>query len=856
MSEQGWAVGILLEGPAEGLLDALTELVEPTLLVLDWAYTPLDPVLTVIERALLRRSNEPFRILVLVDEGGMPEVPELPGVESAPSGVRSVWDSALHIPLGPLVTVADRHEAFRRAVNAFSPRLSQFPELAHEYWSEITNRVKIPDLDRPGFDAIGRIQTAALRALFAASRAPRVVIDAVEQFEERYLPYSSDPRSTSESSAQPTPPAPLGEAALHTRGFGDRKADVDLLDRMAIVRAIADLLLPAPATASEVGLGHRDMTGPAVVALEGPWGSGKTTTMGLIEQELERRLASDPGQQEPTTADRPPARTHLSAAEAHRLLAGRNPKKPPSQAPSATPRRRPVIARFDPWSHQSDEQVWAGLTAAVLESTQPCLGPDVKSRERYWLLRNRIRLDTRQLRMTFWRNIRSPLFKVAVFALLVPVIAQLAKDDKRYDLWGWKATAPSLALLLPAALVVIGLAHSAVRFCFGRARSYLPAEILDGPVLSGALAPGASPAVDPALRDPLYHARSGYLYLVQHDIRELLASLRDSGDELIVFVDDLDRCSPKATAEVFEAINLFLSGALNNDKGQCRFVIGLDPAVVARHLDQVYQDKESGPKAQRPPNGDPSWGWTFLRKLIQLPVPLPPVDNAGITSALAGLLGPVMESTHLPVSVATAPEAAETEEETVEAPHGPEVEEAVQGRTSPSSAPAMESSAAAPAPTGIGIQQELESESAAQAQARNLETHPTVRALLEQRLGEQTDLSIREAKRLLTIWQFYLRVVGHKERGPHRLSVDQALHLVVLAEIAARWPALQAHLHRAVDGRLGLYWLALGAPDDQAWQQALRRTGLEQEDNGVCEALRELLRKHDGERVAAVAERL
>ncbi|MEU6140810.1 P-loop NTPase fold protein [Streptomyces sp. NPDC047081] len=602
-------------------------------------------------------------------------------------------------------------------------------------------------------------------------------------------------------------------------------------------------------------MGHTDMTGPAVVALEGPWGSGKTTTMGLIEQELERRLAPGPGQQQADETDRQPAPTYLSAAEAHRILTGRDGKQP-SQSPSATPRRRPVIARFDPWSHQSDEQVWAGLTAAVLESTQPCLGPDVKSRERYWLLRNRLRLDTRQLRMTFWRNIRSPLFKVAVFALLVPVIAQLAKDDKRYDLWGWKATAPSLALLLPAALVSIGLVHSAVRFCFGRARSYLPAEILDGPVLSGALAPGAGPAVDPAMRDPLYHARSGYLYLVQHDIRELLASLRESGDELIVFVDDLDRCSPKATAEVFEAINLFLSGALNNDKGQCRFVIGLDPAVVARHLDQAYQEKESGLRAQRPPNGDPSWGWTFLRKLIQLPVPLPPIDDTGISSALTGLLGPVTASAHLPTTgSSTAPDPAETQQ-TAEAAQTPEAEaeEEAQARTTgPSPAP-VTGSGAAPAPTSV--ESWPEPESAAQAQARNLETHPTVRALLEQRLGEQTDLSIREAKRLLTIWQFYLRVVGHKERGPHRLSVEQALHLVVLAEIAARWPALQAHLRRAVDGRPGLYWLALGAQDDQAWQQALRRTGLEQEDNAVREALRELLREHDGERVAAVAERL
>ncbi|HET8682309.1 MAG TPA: P-loop NTPase fold protein [Micromonosporaceae bacterium] len=62
-------------------------------------------------------------------------------------------------------------------------------------------------------------------------------------------------------------------------------------------------------------------------------------------------------------------------------------------------------------------------------------------------------------------------------------------------------------------------------------------------MLSGALAQPAAERPEP-LRDPLHHARSGYLYLYQHDIKKLLEEAGDRGYRLIVFIDDLDRCGP------------------------------------------------------------------------------------------------------------------------------------------------------------------------------------------------------------------------------------------------------------------------------------------------------------------------
>ena len=113
--------------------------------------------------------------------------------------------------------------------------------------------------------------------------------------------------------------------------------------------------------------------------------------------------------------------------------------------------------------------------------------------------------------------------------------------------------------------------------------------------------------------------------------RELVTDLDRAGYELIVFVADLDRCRALTTAEVFEAINLFLAGFVSERRRtrhhrpgepgsslRARFVIGLDPVVVAGHLDRVYADLCDPDTALD--EEDPSRGWAFLRKLVHLPI--------------------------------------------------------------------------------------------------------------------------------------------------------------------------------------------------------------------------------------------
>jgi hypothetical protein len=102
--------------------------------------------------------------------------------------------------------------------------------------------------------------------------------------------------------------------------------------------------------------------------------------------------------------------------------------------------------------------------------------------------------------------------------------------------------------------------------------------------------------------------------------------------------------------------------------------------------------------------------------------------------------------------------------------------------------------------------------------------------------------------------------------------VARACHLVILAEIVTRWPALQ-RLHHSIDGKRGLQILAEAASDDARWQAALTTVGLsspkeekdeDEEKEGQPPAthdqalsnLRTLLKEYDGCAVADLAAQL
>jgi hypothetical protein len=100
---------------------------------------------------------------------------------------------------------------------------------------------------------------------------------------------------------------------------------------------------------------------------------------------------------------------------------------------------------------------------------------------------------------------------------------------------------------------------------------------------------------------------------------------------VIIFVDDLDRCSPEKVADVFEGINLFLAGQFWN----CIFVIGMDPEIIAAALDEEY----SKVVAKIPKYSTRTQiGWQFMDKFVQLPFVIPPPEERYLNEYIEGLL--------------------------------------------------------------------------------------------------------------------------------------------------------------------------------------------------------------------------
>jgi hypothetical protein len=302
----------------------------------------------------------------------------------------------------------------------------------------------------------------------------------------------------------------------------------------------------------------------------------------------------------------------------------------------------------------------------------------------------------------------------------------------------------------------------------------------------------------------------------------------------VVFVDDIDRCRPGTTAEVFEAINLFVSNVASRTGLWAHFVIGLDSAVVAARLDALY-DKHHDPRVALH-GDDPTPGWAFLRKLIQLPVTVPQVADDGVERFVDA------------ITQRTAPASSTGTVRRLEVNPG----RTGTGPEHPSTAPAPTRNQPKPATAPL-VQIPVDTYT-----WRSMEQHPEVRGLMVQRLCAQPFRSIREAKRLLNVWQLYARILDVIEPlAEPAAAIARARLILLVAEIVTRWPALQRTLHRRYGNQRGLQLLADAVDDDDSWEHAVRRLGLDTEDQRqALTNLRSLLTEYDAEAITELAARL
>ncbi len=147
--------------------------------------------------------------------------------------------------------------------------------------------------------------------------------------------------------------------------------------------------------------------------------------------------------------------------------------------------------------------------------------------------------------------------------------------------------------------------------------------------------------VDENLFQSLYHACFKALANSFQQFQKVVKENLDIDEaRIVIFVDDLDRCLPRATLQVLESMKLFF------DLQGFVFVTGLDRRVVERSIEACYSlnaESDSIPDvdSDAPPLVS---GRDYLKKIFQVPYSLRPVNR----TAIGNLLHSFSETLQLP----------------------------------------------------------------------------------------------------------------------------------------------------------------------------------------------------------------
>ena len=107
----------------------------------------------------------------------------------------------------------------------------------------------------------------------------------------------------------------------------------------------------------------------------------------------------------------------------------------------------------------------------------------------------------------------------------------------------------------------------------------------------------------------------------REDFKQLL---KDSKvDNVVVFIDELDRCNPDTVLDVFEAMRLFLF------VDGMSFVIGADQRLIQYAIKTKYKEV---------PGNNLDIGKEYLEKVIQYPITIPQLNHTEVNQYLACLL--------------------------------------------------------------------------------------------------------------------------------------------------------------------------------------------------------------------------
>ncbi|MFD0743299.1 P-loop NTPase fold protein [Phytohabitans flavus] len=561
---------------------------------------------------------------------------------------------------------------------------------------------------------------------------------------------------------------------------------------------------------------HEATAPPLTIGIKAPWGAGKTSLMRMIQDRLDPPTSGTEaaGRESRRRVRLSPRSRRLLAPKPRRWWSRRPDSRPGGDAPPDVSNRavlrklhqsasgkaddleieppnlpgwRPTVW-FNPWMYQSGEQVWAGLAYEVI--TQVTDRMHRADREAFWLELNVRRVDADVVRRRVHKALLERLLPLAAVLGAVVLVAAVVAICRSLVPGAAERLATGAQALLAggtAATVIAGLARARA-FWRENVAGTLTA-LVRPPDYTRSLAQLAerqgSGLFADTVRDPGYESQLGQLHHVQADMRRVLDLVATKRQPVVIFVGDLDRCSPSTVAQVIEAINLFLAGQFPN----CVFVVAMEPEMIAAHIEVAYQPLVEALTEDDYWGEVRTLGWRFLDKIIQLPISLPALRSDQANE----FLGATLVDRFRPATTGQNDDAVGEHE----------VSRIADGirRRGPSIADISDAAAAVQRdrqgmpPTG-GFSPETRAAMRRELRRRLRPNDPEVAEVVAAAAG-RLGKNPREIKRFVNVFRFY--AVVRQERITAGLPAPDTLAEVAkLALLAIRWPHLRAALGRQI----------------------------------------------------------
>ncbi|MDZ7344754.1 MAG: KAP family NTPase [candidate division KSB1 bacterium] len=345
---------------------------------------------------------------------------------------------------------------------------------------------------------------------------------------------------------------------------------------------------------------HPQTLAPLTIGIHGEWGKGKSSFMELIDIALVKWTTGNRAARTQKLADLQAAIEKLQADlenasdpnrdKLRQELAKKTRERTQLwQQMQAAAEKEVVSVRFNAWQFEDAQQIWAGLASVVSERLEGMLSGAAQ----FWM---RIVYAWNKRRAELLLNLFLPLVVVLLAAVYL-ALGGAAQLSRVVELMPAAKDLPALGGLLK--YLVPGSSFLFLLW-FAAWRIWKVALPVSKQVLG-------------YMQLPSYREQMGYQHQVMDDLRFVNRTLQRHRPncKVVIYIDDLDRCSEEKIMDILQAINLILGGS------EFFVFLGMDTEMIYRAIRVHYRKNQ---KDEPLPEEFPE---NYLRKIIQLSFHLP-----------------------------------------------------------------------------------------------------------------------------------------------------------------------------------------------------------------------------------------